>query len=198
MSDVSDVGGEGGGGGGSLVPTLSTRCATRGGGGSLVPTLSTRCATRGGGSLVPTLSTRCATRGRGEGGSLVPTLSTRWPPPPPPGQREYSPKKILMHFLGFPWHSEHFSIFTPPPPLWTEGQKLWKHYLRIILRICAVITLWLLTFFSSCLVIFSQLYIHVLFYEYRANHAFIWKYMRPITSDNLPSSNRKINAFSLN
>ena len=36
------------GGGGSLVPTLSTRCATRGrGGGSLIPTLSTRCATRG-------------------------------------------------------------------------------------------------------------------------------------------------------
>ena len=48
---MSDLGG--GGEGGSLVPTLSTRCATRGGGGSLVPTLSTRCATRGGGHKPP-------------------------------------------------------------------------------------------------------------------------------------------------
>ena len=78
---------------------------------------------------------------------------------------------FLMHFLGFPWHSEHFSIFDPlplvvplvnkvetkgppsapwwhlwwtklklkdPPPLCTEGQKIRKHYLRIILRMCAV------------------------------------------------------------
>ena len=33
-----------------------------------------------------------------------------------PGQREYSPN-FCNAFFGFPWHSEHFSIFYPPPPV---------------------------------------------------------------------------------
>ena len=40
----------------------------------------------------------------------------------------------------FDWGSRVWALFGwgPPPPLWTEGQKLWKHYLCIKLCTCAL------------------------------------------------------------
>ena len=66
------------GGGGVLSSNFVHQMCHQGGGGSLVPTLSTRCATREGGGGRGVRSTRCATRGGG-GVQLCPPDE---PPPP--------------------------------------------------------------------------------------------------------------------